>query len=217
MAKPWLPIAVVGAIGVVVIVVFLVRSWSSSSMRNAPPKETHVAETATPVQEPPVETPKKKGPRGATNVVLPQEGDGGVNFAPQLAVIHGETAELESRNDEYVIGHWASTDDSVSWRFRLIKPHHFRAHLTYAAADDAAGGRLAIDVDGEQREVDLRASEPSGTFHTDEFFISVKRAGNHQLTLRAVKKPGAEFMTFKELRLTPFNVGREKQKEKEKE
>lgn len=139
-----------------------------------------------------------------------------MNFPPQLAVIQGQTLELQVRGEENVIGNWTSTEDSLTWRFHVVRPNIFRAQITYAAADDAAGGRFAIVVDEDERSGDVRASDPPGKFQTDELFIPVKRSGDHRLTLRALRKPGAEFMTFKFLRLTPYTADREKPKEEPK-
>ncbi len=202
--RPWFPFVVVAAI---VLVAGLV--WGIGRTLNKP-----VAES-----EPPVEVPDEPSepvppvveePLPPDPVVINQEESGAINFQASVATLHGDNLQLKLRGSESVIEGWTSEQDWLSWEFKVVSlPANpfFKVLITYAADEDAVGGRYGVAIDGE-KEVSgtIPANRKPNEFHTDELIVSISRTGRHRLSLRAKEKPGEELMVVKSISLQPVKA-----------
>lgn len=149
-------------------------------------------------------------PFGAVEVV--QEGTGEMHFPAQIAELAGDGLSLELRGDDQVVSGWGGANaQSLNWNFRLVKPDIFRVELTYAASDDARGGRIVLAVDdGEPKAADIVATGGLESFRTDIVHLTVPRSGKHRLSLsvEGLEQPGG--LIIKALRFAPKGIGDKK-------
>jgi hypothetical protein len=149
-------------------------------------------------------------PFGSVEVV--QEGTGEMHFPAQIAELAGEGVLLELRGDDQVVAGWGGPSaQSISWNFRLVKPDIFRVELTYAATDEARGGRWVLMVDdGEPKAAEVVSTGGMETFRTDILHVTAPRSGKHRLTLsvEGMERPGG--LVFKTLRFIPKGIGDKK-------
>lgn len=140
----------------------------------------------------------------SSSTSMVQQALGRVYLTAETAIIHGDSPQKITQNNEYLITDWTSESDFLSWRFRLRKGGGFRLKITYAVHPDASAGRIAIEIDGQKKSSDLRSSGGPETFITDEMIVNAKEPGEHTLELRAISKPGAQVMIFKSIELEPY-------------
>lgn len=134
-------------------------------------------------------------------VLIFQEADGSVNLDASFAQLHGPTLRLGIAGNVNVIDEWESTDDWVSWTFKVVKvpPQGiFHVQVTYAARVEADGGSFVIAVGDQEKVCEIRGT---GAAVTDEYFLAVPNTGEHTLTVRAKSKPSQRLMTLKSVNL----------------
>lgn len=130
-------------------------------------------------------------------VLVYQEADGGVHFDAAYAQLHGPSIVLGQMKNVDVMTHWESMDDWVSWDFKVVKAPPqgvFQVKVTYAARPEANGGSFVLAVGDQEKECEIRGT---GEPVTDEYFLAVKKTGDHTLTVRAKSKPADRLMTLK--------------------
>lgn len=109
-----------------------------------------------------------------------QEGSGDVVLSPATAVTAGDV-QLELDGTEEVLSLGANLDDSVTWRFRLIRPGFFELQIMYAGKEGAFGRKLQFEIDGQRKTLEMQPS--ASGFRTDLLTIAVPKSGPHELTL----------------------------------
>jgi alpha-L-fucosidase len=65
----------------------------------------------------------------------------------------------DGKTDRYYVEGWKSTDQSVSWKFRLLQPGRYKVKIKYSLAEDSGGGYELL-TDG------VNLSEPQSTVKT---------------------------------------------------
>jgi hypothetical protein len=133
----------------------------------------------------------------AQPVLVYQEADGGVNFDAGFAQLHGPSIARGQMSNVDVVTQWESTDDWVSWDFKLVKlpPQGvFLVRVTYAARPASDGGSFVLAVGEREKDCEIRGT---GEAVTDEYYLAVPKTGQHTLTMRPKSKPAGELMTLK--------------------
>lgn len=216
-ASPWFTLVVVLA-----LVGGAVGTWFLTRPR-APSNETDIVRSGEPDGESESDVPSVPAAGGNAKstrstidepfgpVEIIQEGTGEMHFSAQTAERAGDGLVLELRGDDQVIAGWSSADQSLVWNFRVLRPDVFRVELTYAATDEARGGRLAFQVDDDETKSGAIAT--TGTldrFRTDIFHVPVHRNGRHQLyfTVQGLSAPGS--VVFQTLRFVPKGISDKK-------
>jgi len=122
--------------------------------------------------------------------VVSQEGDGALRFATSFAAISHDL-RLANVDGRMVAVGWESTEQTVEWKAKLVKPGVFQARINYATKSEAPAGILQVTVNGKSQQVSLRGSGGSETFVTESFFLAIPRSGISTIVLQA-KEIGAD-------------------------
>jgi hypothetical protein len=104
---------------------------------------------------------------------------------------------------EYVLVNWTAPEDTIRWRFRLLDPAIFNVQISYLVAGASAGGRISVEVDGEQKTLTTRTGNPPDVPVTDTLFLKIGRSGEHVLTVRGLEKTGNEYCILRGIRIVP--------------
>lgn len=206
-ARPW------GLIGLIALGMLLIATpmvWWYRRPGPPPPTPLQIATDVSPETKPGEESDPGESSepspavsselRGA--VVLQQEADGAVNFTPATAVLEGQV-ELAVAGTEYVLVNWTAPKDTIRWRFRLLDPAIFNVQISYLVAGASAGGRISVEVDGEQKTLTTRTGNPPDVPVTDTLFLKIGRSGEHVLTVRGLEKTGNEYCILRGIRIVP--------------
>jgi hypothetical protein len=136
-----------------------------------------------------------------------QQASGSLYFTADDAVIHGDTARVETVAGRSAVTRWTSPSDWLSWDFRVEQPAVFRVEVIYATPP-ASGGKFSVAIRDAKKEASVRESGGAQTFMPHEIgFLTVRRSGRHQLTMRVVRKPAGQLMILRAIQLTPHDVG----------
>jgi hypothetical protein len=196
----WFPVAVIGAVLLVAGVVWGVgRNWGRSAISEVAPDDS----TTLSPDDDPSDPDKKPADDYPKDVVIAQEGNGQINFPATVAKLNGPSLALQVEGPEPVITGWTSDADEARWDFRVVKPDIFRVEVTYAAEDAWAGGQFVATVGESEKSVEIVSTGGAGKFRTDKFFLTVKRPGQHTLSVRTKERVGAQLWILQSLRFYP--------------
>ena len=108
----------------------------------------------------------------------------------------------DGKTDRYFVEGWKSSAQSISWKFRMLKPAEFKVVIKYIAGENSGGSwQLESDtIPGEIHDIvpgknNLVTTKAIGT-------ISFKQ-GVHELKIKALRIDGQELMKVLELQLIP--------------
>jgi hypothetical protein len=138
-------------------------------------------------------------------IYIRQEAGGELNFTAGTAAVAGN-ARLGEIGGQSVIGDITSSDDRVTWAFRVEQPGPFRIEATYSAPPGSEGGTFQLAVDDEPtKPIAVRNTGAAGEFTSERVgFLWIKRSGKHELRLVPLAiNDGHSLMTLRSLRLVP--------------
>jgi hypothetical protein len=148
-------------------------------------------------------TPDSETSNSQTDVaVVTQEGDGGLRFAPSFAKISPDL-RLVNVEGQMVTAGWESTEQSVQWRVRLIRPGVFQARISYSSRSEAPAGILEVTANEKSQLVSLRGSGGSDKFVAESFFLALPRSGSSSVVLRAKEIGPDGFIELRSLECSP--------------
>jgi hypothetical protein len=174
---------VAGAVGLLFLAAgalsaLLVLGWSGDDDSSQEEDPVQVIEHA--VKElPPVESIPDAGPDVQPVLVWPEAG-GEVNLSAPTAVLRGGL-RLAAQGGEEAITSWQSPDCLATWRFKILDPGMHRVQVWYAVTQDADGAVFAVAIGDEQHSHTVSMRGGPGAFITDEFFMAIRRTGEHTL------------------------------------
>lgn len=204
--RRWFPVAVIGAVLMVAGAVWgLGRQWGRSEISEVTPEDSMVepSEEGDSPDDDPKEPSKSRSDDLPKDVVIAQEGNGQINFPATVAKLHGPSLTLKVEGPEPVVTGWTSDADEVRWDFRVVKPDIFRVEVTYAAEDAWAGGQFVASVGDSEKSGEIVSTGGAGKFRTDKIFLTVKRQGQHSLSVRTKERVGAQLWVLQSVRFYP--------------
>jgi hypothetical protein len=131
-----------------------------------------------------------------------QEGSGEVNFTPATAQLAGGL-ELQPTGLDNELVHWRDLSDVAQWKFHLVRPGFFEAHIEYATAAGITPPTLELHVSDRSKHCELRGSGGLDRSIRDTYTIVVNESGENTLTLRLAQPIPADSFVLKSLRLQP--------------
>ena len=135
---------------------------------------------------------------------IPQLADGTVKFNAADAVIHGNTAKLESGKGRDNIGFWTDPKDTVSWEFTVTKPGKFEVELLYACEPASAGAEFTIEIGSEKAAGKVKDTTSWTKFKPDTIgTIAIAKAGKQTITVKPGAMPHGAVMNLKSVMLKP--------------
>jgi hypothetical protein len=191
-------------LGVPALVLVAVAAWGAAGVyygRAAKLSEkraaAEAAEKARREMPPPAPAPKA--------VVVLQEGSGAVMLTPATAARQG-AIELGVSGTEEVLIDWTGPEAAAQWRFKLVKPGFFNAEVTYATAEDAAGGELTLAIGDRSWKVALSGTGAPSSFTTQVEKIVVRKSGESTLDVRPSEPSDRDWLVLKSVRLVPVDL-----------
>ena len=133
-----------------------------------------------------------------------QKADGRIVLLATNAITHGKTIRYEPQPHKNTIGYWTKAEDWVSWDFKVAHPGKFEVTLTQSCGKGSGGSEVQFII-GEQI---IRDAVPeTGAFtnwtnRTIGTFI-LERAGNYEIAVKPVKKPGVAVMDLRAITMKP--------------
>jgi hypothetical protein len=133
-----------------------------------------------------------------------QRTDGSVVLLATNAAVHGKTIRYEPQPHKNTIGYWTKAEDWVSWDFKVTQPGKFEVALTQACGKGSGGSEVNFSI-GDQVIKDLVPETGSFTTWTNRSIgtFTLERAGEFQITVKPVKKPGLAVMDLRAITLRP--------------
>ncbi len=105
--------------------------------------------------------------------------------------------------DKRAIGHWTNAKDTVSWTFEA-PAGTYNVELEYAADPAMSGATFQVEVDGSKVAGTAESTGGWSTFRTVKLGkLTLTKAGQHKLTVRALTMPKGAVMNLRTVRLTP--------------
>lgn len=147
----------------------------------------------------------KGRPRPAAEpVIVDPAADGSVVLPAHLAVPHGRLLRYEPQPHKNTIGYWADEADWVEWRLRVPKPGTYRIQLLQGCGKGQGGSAVKLAIAGQSLDYTVEdtghfqnfVEKPVGT-------VTLDKAGEHVLEIRAVKKAKGAVMDVRQVRLDP--------------
>lgn len=135
--------------------------------------------------------------------------DGRIVLTASTARVEGGRAKLESQPGNSRIGFWTDPDDSIHWKWRATRWGRYDARLTFSNAD-AAGSSIQVVIGDETVEAELPSTGSWYRYRTLRLGpVSLRRAGDLDVTVRCTKLAGAAVMNLKAITLEPACEGRD--------
>ena len=120
------------------------------------------------------------------------------------AVVHGQNIRYEPPVHKNTIGYWTRAEDWVSWDFKVSTPGKFTVTLTQACGKGSGGSEVNFSI-GAQVIKDVVPETGSFTTWTNRTIgtFTLERAGEFQIAVKPVKKPGLAVMDLRAITLRP--------------
>lgn len=133
-----------------------------------------------------------------------QKSDGSIVLLATNAVVHGKTIRYEPQPHKNTIGYWTKAEDWVSWDFKVAKPGKFEVMLTQSCGKGSGGSEVNFSI-GAQMIIDFVPETGSFTTWTNRTIgtFTLGRAGEFQINVKPVKKPGLAVMDLRAITLRP--------------
>ena len=133
-----------------------------------------------------------------------QRADGSIVLLATNAVVHGKTIRYEPQPHKNTIGYWTKAEDWAGWDFKVTQPGKFEVTLTQACGKGSGGSEVNFSI-GEQTIKDVVPETGSFTTWTNRTIgtFTLERAGEFQITVKPVKKPGLAVMDLRAITLRP--------------
>ncbi len=133
-----------------------------------------------------------------------QRPDGSIHLLATNAVVHGKTIRYEPQPHKNTLGYWTKAEDWVSWDFKVTQPGKFAVLLTQSCGQGSGGSEVDFSI-GEQVIRDVVPETGSFTTWTNRTIgtFTLERAGEFQITVKPVKKPGLAVMDLRAITLRP--------------
>jgi hypothetical protein len=175
----WLMAALTGVLFLLagLVAALVVLSWNGDE--ELPGGDDSLGPVDTGHDERPVEPPEIDGSQ--EKVVVWPEAGGEVNLSPSTAVLHGGL-RLETRAGDDFITNWRSHDSMATWHFKILDPGIYHIRLRYAVTPNAKGAVLGFALGDQQHSHTVSVRGGPGVFITDEFFMAIRRTGEHSLS-----------------------------------
>ena len=143
-------------------------------------------------------------PEVAAAASLRQGSDGVVTLVAADAIVHGQTAKLETGGNRDSIGFWTNPADFVTWDFKLKQPGTYTVEITYACENGSGGSQYRILVGDQKLDGTIMETGSWGDFITETAGkITLAQPGVHQLQVKPVQKPGLAVMNLRAVILKP--------------
>lgn len=133
-----------------------------------------------------------------------QRADGSIVLLATNAVVHGQTIRYEPQPHKNTIGYWTKAEDWVSWDFKVASPGKFEVALMQACGKGSGGSEVNFSI-GAQVIKDVVPETGSFTTWTNRTIgtFTLERAGEFQIAVKPVKKPGLAVMDLRAITLRP--------------
>ncbi len=140
-----------------------------------------------------------KGALQIEQPVLTQSADGGMNFRPSDAILHGEL-QTEGNGNQENIGYWMNPADWLEWRFKAVRPGKY-----VLTAEIAAPSSPSINLSfGDQTwRVPITSTGSYSTYAIANLgTIEITKAGPATLAIRAEATDWSP-INLRVIRMTP--------------
>jgi hypothetical protein len=132
-----------------------------------------------------------------------QGADGRVSLTPVLAKLNGGGLFIETDNEASYITNWTSEEQSVEWRFRIVRTGLFTVRLNYSAP---AANEVLIEIGNEAKVFEARDSKGENRFVDDHVYMKIETPGEHTLKLSPQSIIGSIVMRLKVIELIPRDL-----------
>ncbi|WP_207535292.1 alpha-L-fucosidase [Desertivirga arenae] len=147
-----------------------------------------VLEIDGPTQAEPV---RRLSSKGITNRLLAFDAD-----------LHGNGFGFgDGKTNRYFVDGWKSTDQYLSWKFKILEPARYKLIVKYLGA--ASAGSYEVSVGRLKKELTVSAKN-DGVISQEAGRISLQ-PGKHELTIKPISIKGGELMKLLEVQLVPVN------------
>jgi len=150
-----------------------------------------------------VEVVGKPRPAGTPVVTDPSE-DGKIVLPAHVAVTHGRLLRYEPQPHKNTVGYWADETDWVEWQFRAAKPGAYTVQLLQGCGKGQGGSAVKVVVAGQTLDTTVEDTGHFQNFVEKEVGkVTIEKAGDYSLEIRAVKKAKGAVMDVRQVRLVP--------------
>lgn len=187
--------------------VYLVNDPAKSALGFQPNvADWTISKPKAPADGPQVVAVETKGkPRIAGDpVVAEQADDGSVTLPAHQAVPHGKLLRYEPQPHKNTVGYWADESDWCEWKLRVARPGRFTVQLLQGCGKGQGGSTVKVSVAGQSLDYSVE-----DTGHFQNFVektagtVTVDKAGDLTLELRALKKAKGAVMDVRQVKLVP--------------
>ena len=116
----------------------------------------------------------------------------------------GRAMKRFNRDGKFHIGRWTNPEDQVSWRLLVSQPGRYRLRVRYAAREESAGRKYAVEL-GEQRLENT--VEATGDWYQYKSFelgiVTLANKGPLRVLIRPAEAGKQNLMYFESLTLEP--------------
>ncbi|MEO2091840.1 MAG: sulfatase-like hydrolase/transferase [Gemmataceae bacterium] len=134
----------------------------------------------------------------------PQAADGTITLRGLWGDAHGVQLRFEPLPHKNTFGFWTNKDDYLTWEFEVTTPGTFAVELTQGCGKGSGGAEVELSV-GDSKTT--HTVKDTGGFQAFEKLpagkLTIEKAGQHTLTVRAKTKPGVAVMDLRQVVLTP--------------
>lgn len=133
-----------------------------------------------------------------------QRTDGSIVLLATNAVLHGTKIQYEPQPHKNTLGYWTKAEDWASWDFKVTQPGKFEVSLMQACGKGSGGSEVNFSI-GAQVIKDVVPETGSFTTWTNRTIgtFTLERAGEFQIAVKPVKKPGLAVMDLRAITLRP--------------
>ena len=133
-----------------------------------------------------------------------QRADDSIVLLATNAVLHGTKLQYEPQPHKNTLGYWTKAEDWASWDFQVSRPGKFEVTLTQACGKGSGGSEVNFSIGGQVIK-DLVPETGSFTTWTNRVIgtFTLERAGEFQIVVKPVKKPGPAVMDLRAITLRP--------------
>jgi len=134
----------------------------------------------------------------------PPAKDGTIEMQARSAQVHGLQLRFEPLPHKNTLGFWTRTDDWASWQFTVTQPGRYEVEALVGCGKGSGGSEVVFETGGQK--LPLRVEETGGfqNFEVRKLgVVNLANAGRHELTVRALSKPGVAVMDLRQVTLRP--------------
>ena len=140
--------------------------------------------------------------------VVKQVSDGSLICHARDVICHGEKLKYEPQPQKNTVGYWVNADDYASWKIAVEKPEEFEVIVWQGCGAGQGGSEVVVSAGDQSLPMTVEETGHFQHFKRRSLGRMKLAAGEHELTVKALRKAKDAVVDVRQIRLVPVKAGK---------